>query len=164
MAIVLHVNGGSSPRMRGAPRHGVFAGMRSRIIPADAGSTAVCAGYLGQGGDHPRGCGEHLSCGKNVYPTMGSSPRMRGAPRLNGIRAPYVRIIPADAGSTPQAKPRPACRRDHPRGCGEHISKNMPTLVNAGSSPRMRGALHVCDMCMMLQRIIPADAGSTLAL
>ena len=33
--------------------------MRSRIIPADAGSTLVTAGGESTKKDHPRGCGEH---------------------------------------------------------------------------------------------------------
>ena len=50
---------GSSPRMRGALRSPQGQGTRTRIIPADAGSTIhelVCSLVEG---DHPRGCGEH---------------------------------------------------------------------------------------------------------
>ena len=51
---------GSSPRMRGALTLCVPLGTRTRIIPADAGSTlsSLCTPCCR--GDHPRGCGEHI--------------------------------------------------------------------------------------------------------
>ena len=52
-------NRGSSPRMRGAHAQNSATSLNDRIIPADAGSTALMpytsCGYR----DHPRGCGEH---------------------------------------------------------------------------------------------------------
>ena len=72
---------------------------------------------------------------------MGSSPRMRGAPRFyaeaNGLT------------------------RDHPRGCGEHNTPNSQSVVLPGSSPRMRGARRWCHDRTQQEGIIPADAGST---
>ena len=70
------------------------------IIPADAGSTTGRAGTRLHSQDHPRGCGEHVACAVDEAIRLGSSPRMRGAPKvLENIRQ-YARIIPADAGST----------------------------------------------------------------
>ena len=115
---------------------------QDRIIPADAGSTA------GSGWFRP--------------PQRGSSPRMRGALRIQMDFLPKTRIIPADAGSTPTPT-RPSCRPwDHPRGCGEHDASSFILSGLAGSSPRMRGApILGCDgLCLL--RIIPADAGSTM--
>ena len=70
-------------------------------------------------------------------------------------------IIPADAGSTGINSACQIDGWDHPRGCGEHVSTNMPTLISAGSSPRMRGAPD--SLCQPIPGIgiIPADAGST---
>ena len=50
---------------------------------------------------------------------------------------------------------------DHPRGCGEHLSKIWVTLLTPGSSPRMRGALILQSIECHGLGIIPADAGST---
>ena len=50
---------GSSPRMRGALAGRLGLIRRSRIIPADAGSTPVRMWTADPDEDHPRGCGEH---------------------------------------------------------------------------------------------------------
>ena len=50
---------GSSPRMRGAPRHLQTGDHPGGIIPADAGNTTSCFAPLTFDQDHPRGCGEH---------------------------------------------------------------------------------------------------------
>ena len=50
---------GSSPRMRGAPRHAPVASDAVGIIPAYAGSTAPSFLKVSQYRDHPRVCGEH---------------------------------------------------------------------------------------------------------
>ena len=51
---------GSSPRMRGALSVHHHHSFLSRIIPADAGSTSTASKLIPAGGDHPRGCGEHV--------------------------------------------------------------------------------------------------------
>ncbi len=111
---------GSSPRMRGARRQLRHDGTLSGIIPADAGSTCLRQAPRATIGDHPRGCGEHVSCGRHCGYLCGSSPRMRGAPTRGGSNDIARRIIPADAGSTQPRTTRTGLRRDHPRGCGEH--------------------------------------------
>ena len=50
---------GSSPRMRGAPGTLRDSQRPLRIIPADAGSTAISPSGIPCPKDHPRGCGEH---------------------------------------------------------------------------------------------------------
>ena len=51
--------------------------------------------------------------------------------------------------------------QDHPRGCGEHLLKDGEHSYQQGSSPRMRGARLLADNRIDVERIIPADAGST---
>ena len=152
---------GSSPRMRGAPACSSSTAWARRIIPADAGST-MPRPILGRPlKDHPRGCGEHRTQGRQGRQGRGSSPRMRGAPSESISTPVSARIIPADAGSTVFASVRNCGHRDHPRGCGEHRAKDSIKALLQGSSPRMRGA----PWCESLQSckpgIIPADAGST---
>ena len=56
------VDWGSSPRMRGTldSDHGCLVGVG--IIPAYAGNTPACQWSEARWRDHPRVCGEHLSC------------------------------------------------------------------------------------------------------
>ena len=131
---------GSSPRMRGALLGQGQGRQISGIIPADAGSTLDIETGPQEPGDHPRGCGEHISGSMPWMGTSGSSPRMRGARSANAQSAFVSRIIPADAGSTDdEAKPGTQYQ-DHPRGCGEHMTARPPISIGSGSSPRMRGA------------------------
>ena len=73
------LDGGSSPRLRGARdtldlhRHTV------RLIPASAGSTRECFSAWFPAGAHPRVCGEHGGHPQFHPHKHGSSPRLRGA-------------------------------------------------------------------------------------
>ena len=132
-----------------------------RIIPADAGSTCPQSRQAGKRMDHPRGCGEHQTMTTAARYAVGSSPRMRGARRTVCDWSYTSGIIPADAGSTHRPKGRRSAWADHPRGCGEHLSKRSHGCSREGSSPRMRGALRTRLRATLRRRIIPADAGST---
>ena len=90
--------------------------------------------------DHPRVCGEHMD--EQIMRNMfeGSSPRMRGARIGYGRIVGPAGIIPAYAGSTAWLISRRAGTGDHPRVCGEHSSLWPFLSLQAGSSPRMRGA------------------------
>ena len=50
---------------------------------------------------------------------------------------------------------------DHPRGCGEHCPVPVSGIPSMGSSPRMRGTRFAVLVTGDIQRINPADAGST---
>ena len=112
--------------------------------------------------DHPRACGELSPPASDASTHNGSSPRMRGTPIQVARRGQRGRIIPAHAGNSNQSAghpPRPERiipahagnsrsrslrkteRSDHPRACGE--------LVSRGVLPRPAG------------RIIPAHAGNS---
>ena len=155
---------GSSPRMRGAQTKEKKIPWQAGIIPADAGSTWLNLDTEVPEKDHPRGCGEHESVTVCRVPVAGSSPRMRGAqvPSV-GLRIAHG-IIPADAGSTEWVTGWRETEEDHPRGCGEHLLAASWQSAEGGSSPRMRGALAARKVPTDQQRIIPADAGSTVGL
>ena len=93
-----------------------------------------------------------------------SSPRMRGAQRLECGQQSERWIIPAYAGSTFCWAGWLMTILDHPRVCGEHVSYDSMPVFEEGSSPRMRGALSVQTDLAYSQRIIPEYAGSTLLL
>ena len=92
---------GSSPRMRGALAGADADHPEYGIIPADAGSTVSGNVHLRGSRDHPRGCGEHDDEITVAQKRAGSSPRMRGALFPTPDSCTIPRIIPADAGSTP---------------------------------------------------------------
>ena len=152
---------GSSPHVRGAldiERGGqCFDG----IIPACAGSTGNTHTSTQQDRDHPRMCGEHSLRPPPLYPTWGSSPHVRGAPRRFMNLSLFAGIIPACAGSTLSASETSTYAWDHPRMCGEHQSSPRLEQAQPGSSPHVRGALHALFRRMRYQGIIPACAGST---
>jgi len=135
------VEGGSSPRARGAPDQGRGRLVGRGIIPACAGSTSSSTTTGPTRGDHPRVRGEHIETLLLVDRQVGSSPRARGAPPRRA-RTPCARgIIPACAGST-----IPAVQQVGSPG---------------GSSPRARGARGRSTLTSGEHGIIPACAGST---
>ena len=111
--------------------------------------------------DHPRGCREHRRSSTTALSWLGSSPRTRGALTWVPDTRAESRIIPTDAGNTRGPLPPRSWTPDHPRGCGEQITFRTVTRPVRGSSPRMRGALLLKQFVILIQRIIPADAGST---
>ena len=113
--------------------------------------------------DHPRVCGEHTKGCPSTTLTKGSSPRMRGARSDKHGHSMTARIIPAYAGSTQFGNGATGQVQDHPRVCGEHVSTVAVRVSTSGSSPRMRGARRRAQFWGRPKRIIPAYAGSTIA-
>ena len=111
---------GSSPRVRGTPRAQGPRHPDPGIIPACAGNTTTRERTRTTVRDHPRVCGEHLLAYSISSGLPGSSPRVRGTPRLPPQRRPARGIIPACAGNTYVVKHTVKHSRDHPRVCGEH--------------------------------------------
>ena len=70
------------------------------IIPAYAGNTRIHAPLLIGRRDHPRVCGEHQRVVGELYPRLGSSPRMRGTHSHFQPDVLTSGIIPAYAGNT----------------------------------------------------------------
>ncbi len=137
--IQLDLAPGSSPRMRGTLDYPQMLRTGRRFIPAYAGNTPAMSHHKLLNPVHPRVCGEHLLKCIKKDSIVGSSPRMRGTPDLDGSAFAVYRFIPAYAGNTPpeaQRRPVPAV---HPRVCGEHEFKAAVAAAAAGSSPRMRG-------------------------
>ncbi len=105
--------------------------------------------------------GEHRSPPRSVLRSLGSSPHARGAPGRCDRGGRHGGLIPACAGST---RPHPRCStsaRAHPRMRGEHSSAFGVAPMLGGSSPHARGARRQARGGSVLQRLIPACAGST---
>ena len=116
------------------------------------------------GKDHPRIRGEHFGTKKNDPYAKGSSPHTRGALKNLKIAMCFREIIPAYAGSTSRRRSRTNCGRDHPRIRGEHLLDEVALMPQSGSSPHTRGALYNAGDSLSSSRIIPAYAGSTIAI
>ena len=116
-------NTGSSPHMRGTRRLWHLEEDPEGIIPAHAGNTTSQNSSPSKPEDHPRTCGEHLSCSATHLSRAGSSPHMRGTPCHVDHGASQLGIIPAHAGNTVPVPPVRVMPRDHPRTCGEHTSR-----------------------------------------
>ena len=152
---------GSSPRVRGSLEERAIRVRDIGIIPAGAGLTFRFKACRTMCGDHPRGCGAHLSQKANAAQQQGSSPRVRGSRRHLLLRWVEVGIIPAGAGLTSQSKHHAARNRDHPRGCGAHAGINKRYQSITGSSPRVRGSRKEVERFLLKNGIIPAGAGLT---
>ena len=160
-AYTITLNPGSSPRVRGTRFSGVGHDRAVGIIPACAGNTEFCMLNWGMGGDHPRVCGEHRTLLPTRSDTAGSSPRVRGTPSHPIHERRWSGIIPACAGNTISPESTSCWSWDHPRVCGEHVALVAPALVQAGSSPRVRGTPERRRRRKRRHGIIPACAGNT---
>ena len=162
-AYQLRFPAGSSPRMRGKRLHDRCHRQRGRIIPAHAGQTSWIGMNISSLSDHPRACGANLPDCKCSFTYAGSSPRMRGKLVAHTRNTLPQRIIPAHAGQTAFGSAPAYAGPDHPRACGANGKTVSHYCWRFGSSPRMRGKLVVCLLCVRFVRIIPAHAGQTAA-
>ena len=89
---------------------------------------------------------------------------MRGSPIMRSVRPYFFGIIPAHAGLTFYCYNAKAPPRDHPRACGAHQIRVAERDAFKGSSPRMRGSLHMFSFPLKQKGIIPAHAGLTARL
>ena len=154
--------GGSSPRVRGKPRPASSPQSASRLIPARAGKTRQGAGEGAGVGAHPRVCGENSAADSFVRLTTGSSPRVRGKLREEGLGADDRGLIPTCAGKTPGCGGAVVEGWAHPRVCGENAGVWGRRCGGLGSSPRVRGKQHVIPSLVAAGRLIPACAGKTV--
>ena len=154
------------------------------ITPAYAGkrTTLDCLEVLRR--DHPRICGEKLSCSASLESMRGSPPHMRG--KVYSPSSPYITsgITPAYAGKrneisfrwngrkdhpricgkSSQLRRWPGVMRDHPRICGEKSALTNCLLFPLGSPPHMRGKVNEKKANGFDIRITPAYAGKSTLL
>ena len=117
---------------------------------------------------------------KGTARSEGSSPRVRGKPRVPGDRRQHGRLIPARAGKTSLTSARTFLRAAHPRAgktgaglggvgedgahpraCGENGMELVRAILAAGSSPRVRGKPGRGGPRPDRRGLIPARAGKT---
>ena len=115
----MHIERGSSPRMRGTQMVDTTCTKSPR--------------------DHPRVCGEHIIELFAQLIHMGSSPRMRGTPTSSKTQSESNGIIPAYAGNTTCGRASSTISKDHPRVCGEHQDVSNLAQWKAGIIPAYAG-------------------------
>ncbi len=152
---------GSSPRERGALTAEQNPAYSVGLIPARAGSTPRSTRPTRSTTAHPRASGEHDGDPNADLGDAGSSPRERGALRLDLSLGRLVRLIPARAGSTGARSTCAGCEEAHPRASGEHRGFECSVCAAVGSSPRERGARQIALNRGLERGLIPARAGST---
>ena len=152
---------GSSPLARGLRSAAAPTLRAGWIIPARAGFTNRDRVTFGHTRDHPRSRGVYKRSSGRRGGRGGSSPLARGLPGERAHHSKARGIIPARAGFTTPAPPRPTSPGDHPRSRGvyEHDIKEMRDAE--GSSPLARGLQGSGTFNAVSQRIIPARAGFT---
>ena len=146
--------------MRGTGPLGMGPGRFRGITPACAGNSISPIIIGSDKWDHPRVCGEQFNTLQIGYNIRGSPPRVRGtvppqrpAPVVGGI-------TPACAGNSLSKSKGRIETEDHPRVCGEQLTRRNMTGSAMGSPPRVRGT--VCIVCLfpVFQGITPACAGN----
>ena len=151
---------GSSPRVRGTRRRSSGPSVRVRIIPACAGNASIRIPVSPARSDHPRVCGERFSYQASAPLLDGSSPRVRGTRDSPRAVDRAIRIIPACAGNATVMRNPSTATSDHPRVCGERLTRSTGGVTINGSSPRVRGTRCALNFAMSSIRIIPACAGN----
>ena len=86
---------------------------------------------------------------------------MRGKAWVESPLHDADRITPAYAGKRPFAAAETASPEDHPRLCGEKLSRFPAKVSEMGSPPPMRGKAGRCAASVPNWRITPAYAGKS---
>ena len=131
------------------------------IIPAGAGRSFRPFQSRTDGRYHPRGCGEKMLSEEVRNGGRGSSPRVRGKDKDAGCDGECFGIIPAGAGKRSPLFSAANLPWDHPRGCGEKYTSSGAMTLQEGSSPRVRGKVHLIRRDDPPRGIIPAGAGKS---
>ena len=155
---------GSSPRSWGTLTKPQQQFVDWRFIPTVVGNTPsvplteICASV------HPHGRGEHWACMHALDHEPGSSPRSWGTPVCSGTLFDHIRFIPTVVGNTPPASVASFFISVHPHGRGEHMTRDLGTILPLGSSPRSWGTLSLSQPKQWLRRFIPTVVGNTVRL
>ena len=85
---------------------------------------------------------------------------MRGTPHVTNQMIADARFIPAYAGNASVRNQPKTGQPVHPRVCGERACISAMSLIESGSSPRMRGTPTIECWPILSTRFIPAYAGN----
>ena len=150
--------------MRGRPRRLLPRIRKSRLTPANAGTTPGCGSSHRYGRAHPRECGDDKNTGHTMAVGSGSPPRMRGRRVRGAVGIPEQRLTPANAGTTWGGVGSGRATPAHPRECGDDTARASKTMLPPGSPPRMRGRRGFVVRGHIGLGLTPANAGTTILL
>ena len=151
---------GSSPRLRGTVSKRGRNLYKVRFIPALAGNRHQPGRTGCLAAVHPRACGEQFFRRSTSTIAVGLSPRLRGTERRRCRVHGRGRFIPALAGNRARHRRRQPGNSVHPRACGEQFCAKATACCSVGSSPRLRGTVHLPPPYLSAFRFIPALAGN----
>ena len=153
---------------RGSPPHVRGKGVVHILVPEPLGITPAYAGKrdLFPAGktaprDHPRMCGEKLFAFLVFCPNIGSPPHVRGKEGKEYLQETESRITPACAGKSVRTCTLLFSPWDHPRMCGEKLTRKSAINCGSGSPPHVRGKDANKVLWMEKFRITPACAGKS---
>ena len=141
----LPLSPGSPPRVRGKGSARQMSPVAPRITPACAGKSHPPTVQADTGGDHPRVCGEKDLEAELAAAKIGSPPRVRGKALPWRKYLPDFGITPACAGKSLQDRYPRQAGEDHPRVCGEKLTRLPSDVSTIGSPPRVRGKVSSSD-------------------
>ena len=153
---------GSPPPLRGTVAKSFCSTLIFRITPAPAGNSFDGKHFISTLEDHPRPCGEQIVFRISLTKSLGSPPPLRGTVLRFSRNVFSVRITPAPAGNRDQALSIAIEFGDHPRPCGEQVSRSGHRIGKRGSPPPLRGTASFCWFIRRSNRITPAPAGNRL--
>ena len=155
------VKWGSSPQVRGRRFASGSWWSPVGLIPAGAGQTDSASMSAAAMRAHPRRCGADGWVVAEGDVGEGSSPQVRGRPKIADFTKQGYGLIPAGAGQTSGSPTRRRTRRAHPRRCGADVGPVGCGVVPVGSSPQVRGRRARVVFDGVGEGLIPAGAGQT---
>ena len=130
---------GSPPHVRGKEVQLGEIDLQDRITPACAGKSSPSQPFSSACRDHPRMCGEKGSFFSPSAGRAGSPPHVRGKEKPHHYLPCVFGITPACAGKSRRSRGRQAAAADHPRMCGEKLTRRFNYGTEVGSPPHVRG-------------------------
>ena len=159
--VCLYTHSGSPPPMRGKVKKCDDLSDVCGITPAYAGKRDVSRNAAASIWDHPRLCGEKRSRTALRQSVTGSPPPMRGKAGDARVSGDAWGITPAYAGKSRPDHGQKLAEGDHPRLCGEKLSRKWKILFWQGSPPPMRGKVDDAMSDSIKSGITPAYAGKS---
>ena len=150
---------GSSPHLRGNPTALVERPLGYGVIPAPTGQPRCSKMEDELMTGHPRTYGATPLHPNNFLLGFGSSPHLRGNPKLSpGLPNP-LRVIPAPTGQPLDCRALPTMLEGHPRTYGATVTVCVAPWVTSGSSPHLRGNRDKKRRWGSGRGVIPAPTG-----
>ena len=139
--VIVAMNYGLSPRVRGSQVASVLLSRQSGSIPACAGQPLHAGRSICRIGVYPRVCGAASSSDFMSLRSWGLSPRVRGSHSSSPYAILHHGSIPACAGQPSLRHAPRVVPRVYPRVCGAAPRACGIGVALWGLSPRVRGSL-----------------------